>query len=86
MPTAVLAGEGMTKVYDPERVVLEVVLGRPGGRSRESIYRELPEVSPETIDAAISSLESAGLLRSPGRTVHATEALRRLEQLALLAL
>jgi hypothetical protein len=76
----------MTTVYDPERIVLEVVLGHPNGQSREAIYRECPDIGRDSIDTAISSLEQVGLLRSPGHTVHATQALRRLEQLALIAL
>jgi hypothetical protein len=76
----------MTTVYDPERVVVEAVLASPSGRSREAIYRDCPDIGRDAIDAAISSLEQVGLLRSPGQTVHASEALRRLEQLALIAL
>lgn len=73
-------------MYDPERVVLEVVLGHTRGRSRQVIYREFPDISPKAIDFAISSLEQAGLVRSPGSTVYATEALRRVEHLSMLAI
>ncbi|HTZ87929.1 MAG TPA: hypothetical protein VMB05_14780 [Solirubrobacteraceae bacterium] len=69
----------------PERLVAIELLGRPRGRDRERMYRTLRELSHETIDEAIASLEQAGVLVTAGRTVKASSALARLERLNLIA-
>jgi hypothetical protein len=76
----------MTIMYDPERLVVEELLGRPRGRERARIYATHPRLPAEAIDGAIDSLERAGLLRATGQRVWPTEALLRLEGLSLIAL
>lgn len=50
------------------------------------MYRTLRSQDRQAIDAAISSLEQAGVLRVAGQRVLASEALRRLERLRLVAI
>jgi hypothetical protein len=73
-------------MYDPERLVIEELLGRPHGRERARIYVAHPHFPAEAIDVAITSLEQAGLLRATQTRVRPTEALQRLEHLSLIAL
>lgn len=80
------ATDGLIAVYDPERLVIEELLGRPHGRERARIYVAHPHFPAETIDQAIISLEQAGLLRASPSRVRPTEALKRLEHLSLIAL
>jgi hypothetical protein len=62
------------------------LLGRgPRGRRRESIYRALDR-NRSDIDAAITTLERAGVLTVAGRTVKASEAFICLESLGLIAI
>lgn len=70
----------------PERLVAIELLGRPRGRDRDRMYRTLRELSRETIDEAIASLEQAGVLVIAGRTVRASGALARLERLNLIGI
>jgi hypothetical protein len=70
----------------PERLVAIELLGRPRGRDRDRMYRTLRELSRETIDEAIVSLEQAGVLVTAGRTVRASSALARLERLNLIGI
>jgi hypothetical protein len=70
----------------PERLVAIELLGRPRGRDRDRMYRTLRELSRETIDEAIVSLEQAGVLVTAGRTVRASNALTRLERLNLIGI
>jgi hypothetical protein len=70
----------------PERLVAIELLGRPRGRDRDRMYRTLRELSRETIDEAIVSLEQAGVLETAGRTVRASTALNRLERLNLIGI
>jgi hypothetical protein len=70
----------------PERLVAIELLGRPPGRGRDRMYRTLRELSRETIDEAIASLEQAGVLVTAGRTVRASNALTRLERLNLIGI
>jgi hypothetical protein len=71
---------------DCERLVAIELLGRPSGRERTRMYRTLRAYSPETIDAAISSLEAKGLLRVAGVRVVASESMQHLERLSLVAI
>jgi hypothetical protein len=65
-------------------VVIEV-LNRSHGRQRERMYRTLRAHEREAIDAAIASLEQAGVVTVNGQTIKASPALVRLEQLNLIA-
>jgi hypothetical protein len=65
-------------------VVIEV-LNRTHGRERERMYRTLRSHARQDIDAAIASLEQAGVVTVSGQTVKASPALIRLEQLNLIA-
>jgi hypothetical protein len=96
MPTRTPSAPGLTQEYmpnssnqtgeHPERLVTIELLGRPRGRDRDRMYRTLRELSRESIDEAIASLEQAGVLVSTGRTVKASNALSRLELLNLIGI
>jgi hypothetical protein len=63
-------------------VVLEVV-GRVRGRERERMYRALRR-TPAEIDAAIASLEQAGVVAVKGARILAAPSLKRLDELSLI--
>ncbi|HEY4810980.1 MAG TPA: hypothetical protein VIH71_07990 [Solirubrobacteraceae bacterium] len=63
-------------------VVLEVV-GRVRGRELERMYRAL-RLTPAEVDAAITSLEQAGVIAVKGARVHGSPALKRLNDLGLI--
>ena len=71
-------------VRPAEYLVVIQVLGRTRGRERERMYRALDFGNAE-IDAAIASLERAGVLTTAGRLVKASPALARLDGLDLIA-
>jgi hypothetical protein len=72
-------------VVEPvERVVVVAVLGCPGGRRRDSLYRSLSSCSDEAIDDAIRCLEVAGVVTTTARTVRASPALTLLDGLRLI--
>jgi hypothetical protein len=75
----------MTTVYDPERVVVEEVLGRVNGRRRTDLYDSLQTLSREEVDRAIMSLTEHGLVRSTPTRVLPTVTLRHIEYLDLIA-
>jgi hypothetical protein len=79
-------GSSNQTLEDPERLVAIELLGRPRGRDRDRMYRTLRELSRESIDDAIASLEQAGVLVTAGRTVRASSALNRLERLNLIGI
>ncbi len=79
-------GEGMTTMNDCERLVAIELLGRPHGRERDRMYHTLRAHSRETIDAAINSLETTGVLRVAGARVVASDSMQHLERLSLLAI
>lgn len=64
-------------------VVLEVV-GRVRGRERERMYHALRGRTRSEVDEAIVSLEQAGVIAVKGLRVHATPALKRLDELSLI--
>jgi hypothetical protein len=68
-----------------ERLVLLQVAGRRWGERRERMYRALGHIEPSRIDRAIEGLEAAGVVVSKGRAVHQTAALRRIDELRVLA-
>ncbi len=65
-------------------VVIEV-LNRPHGRDVERLHRSLRNHGRQDIEAAIASLEQAGVVAVNGQTIRASAALTRLEQLNLIA-
>lgn len=75
----------MTTMYDPERVVVEEVLGRANGRRRTDLYDALSMLSREEVDRAIASLTGYGLVRSTRTRVLPTATLRHIEHLNLIA-
>jgi hypothetical protein len=64
-------------------VVLEVI-GRLRGRERERMYRALGDRPRTEVDAAIVSLERVGVVAVKGARVHASPALKRLNELGLI--
>lgn len=71
-------------MLNTERLVILDVLSHPQPRSRAALYRELRQVDHAQVDAAIASLERAGILRTDDDTVQASDALRRLEAIGML--
>jgi hypothetical protein len=63
-------------------VVLQVV-GRTRGRERARMYRALRR-TPAEVDAAIESLEHAGVVAVKGARIHPSSALKRLDDLGLI--
>jgi hypothetical protein len=66
-------------------VVIEV-LNRPRGRDLERMYRALRHHDRQDIDAAIASLQRAGVVTVSGESIKASPALALLEQLDLIAI
>jgi hypothetical protein len=64
-------------------VVVEVV-GRVHGRERARMYRSLRR-APAEVDAAITSLQQAGVVAVKGARVHASPALALLDELNMIA-
>jgi predicted transcriptional regulator len=70
-------------VQAAEYLVVLQLLNRARGRERERIYDAL-DLDRQEIDAAIASLEKAGVLTATGRVVNASPALVRLQRLKLI--
>jgi hypothetical protein len=70
-------------MQDTEHLVVLQVVGRLRGRERERMYRALRR-TPAEVDAAITSLEQAGVVAVKGARVHAAPALKRLDELSLI--
>jgi hypothetical protein len=68
-----------------EYLVVIEVLNRTHGRDLERMYRTLRHHDRKDVDAAIASLEEAGVVTVAGKTIKASAALTRLEQLNLIA-
>ncbi len=66
-------------------VVLEV-LGRVRGRERQRLYRSLHPRARADIDAAVVRLEAAGVVAVKGERIHASPALRLLDELDLIGI
>jgi hypothetical protein len=66
-------------------VVLQVV-GRGRGRERERLHRALQDRPPAEVDAAITSLQQAGVVAVKGARIHASSALKRLNDLSLIGI
>lgn len=75
---------GSEPAFAAEYLVLIQVLGRKRGRERERMYRAL-DCGRAEVDAAIASLERAGVLTTTPRVIRASPALARLESLNLIA-
>jgi hypothetical protein len=65
-------------------VVLQL-LGRAGAYPRADLFAALKGVAAEQATAALDSLESTGVVQVDAGGVRATEAVRRLDQLGLIA-
>lgn len=65
-------------------IVLEVV-SRPRGRDRDRMHRQLRDHTPEAIDEAVEALQHAGVVTATQRTIRPSAALRRLDELGLIA-
>jgi hypothetical protein len=65
-------------------VVLQL-LGRVGGYPRADLDAALKAHTGDSITAALDSLAAAGVVQLVGDGVHASEALRRLDELGLIA-
>jgi len=50
------------------------------------MYRALQDRSPTDVDAAITGLQQAGVVAIKGARVHATPALKRLNDLSLIGI
>jgi hypothetical protein len=70
-------------MQDTEYLVVLEVVGRVRGRERQRMYGALRR-TPAEIDAAITSLEQAGVVAVKGARVHASAALKRLDDLSLI--
>jgi hypothetical protein len=71
-------------VQSAEYLVVLEVLGRVRGRERERMYYALRDRTRAEVDAAIVSLEQAGVIAVKGLRVHAAPALNRLDELSLI--
>jgi hypothetical protein len=71
-------------MQDTEYLVVLAVVGRSHGRDRERMYRALQARTSAEVDAAIESLDQAGVVAIKGTRVHASPALTRLNDLNLI--
>lgn len=62
------------------------VLGRAAAYPRADLVAALEGIATERISAALDSLAGAGVVEFAGAGVRATEAVRRLDELALIAI
>ncbi len=67
------------------KVVLQL-LGRAGAYPRTDLFAALEGVAPERITDALSSLVSVGIVQLDTGGVRTTEAIRRLDEIGLIAL
>ena len=67
-----------------ERLVVLQVAGIPRGRQRKAIHAELRDLGNERVDAAIDSLQRAGVVLVEGTSVRQTAALERIDRLELI--
>ncbi len=70
-------------MQDTEHLVVVQVVGRVRGRERARMYVALRR-TPAEVDAAITSLEQAGVVAVKGARIHASPALKRLDELNLI--
>jgi ubiquinone biosynthesis protein UbiJ len=67
------------------KVVLQL-LGRAAAYPRADLSAALGDIATERIAAALDSLADAGVVELMGGGVRATEAVKRLDELALIAI
>jgi predicted transcriptional regulator len=67
------------------KVVLQL-LGRVAAYPRTDLVAALEDIATERISAALDSLADAGVVEFEGAGVRATEAVKRLDELALIAI
>lgn len=67
-----------------EYLVVLAVVGRVRGRERQRLYQALRPSPRADIDAAIGRLEVAGVVAVKGERIHASPALRLLDELDLI--
>jgi hypothetical protein len=67
------------------KVVLQL-LGRAGAYPRTDLFAALEGIEPERVEGALGSLVSAGVVALETGGVRTTEAVRRLDELGLIAL
>jgi hypothetical protein len=67
-----------------EYLVVVDLLTRPRGRDRERMYQALRTYDHQQVDAAIATLEQAGVVVVDGQAVVGSAALKTLEQLNLI--
>ncbi len=67
-----------------ERLLVLLIAGAPGGRSRERIHRDLSDIGRKRVEAAIASLATVGLLVERGRSVVQSAAVARLDWLTMI--
>jgi DNA-binding HxlR family transcriptional regulator len=77
-------------IDDPAIVARAVVLQILGEHrekrwSAAELERELSDLQPDALQEALLSLERAGVLERSGETVRASQAVRRLDELDLIA-
>ncbi len=68
-----------------ERIVALCALDRPAGCSRAQLDRELCDIDPEAVSAAVSGLEAVGVVTVEGEKVRASECIRHLDALNLIS-
>ncbi|HEX5853950.1 MAG TPA: hypothetical protein VFY36_12765 [Solirubrobacteraceae bacterium] len=71
-------------MQNPEYLVVLEVVRRARGRERERLYYALRDRTHAEIDAAIVNLEQTGIIAVKGVRVHASPALKRLNDLGLV--
>jgi hypothetical protein len=70
---------------DAERAVVSRLLDPPDAHTLAELHSSITDVSDQRIDAAVTSLVMAGVLRgSHARSVYATDALLRLDVLGMI--
>jgi hypothetical protein len=69
-----------------ERLVVLPVAGVPRGRKRSLVHAALGDLGGGRVDAAISSLQSAGVVRVVGEEIRQAPAIDRLDRLDLICL
>jgi hypothetical protein len=68
-----------------ERIVALFVLDHPAGCSRAELDRELHDIDPEAVSAAVSGLEAVGVVTVEGEQVRASECIKHLDALNLIS-
>jgi hypothetical protein len=70
---------------DAEPAIVSRLLDPPDAHTLAELHSSITDVSDQRIDAAVTSLAMAGVLRgSHARTIYATDALLRLDVLGMI--